>query len=224
MSNSRKTTPIDYARQFRLDGKVALVSGAARGLGAEIAAALTQLGARVLVTDVLVELGQETAARLAGAAFLRHDVTQEADWEEAVSLAIDRFGGLDILVNNAGIETTGWLTEMSVEAFRREMDVNVTGVFLGLTHGLRAMRPGGRAGRGGSIINMSSVAGLMGVPGMSAYGTSKGAVRLLTKVAGIESARLGYGVRVNSIHPAVVKTEMGSKVIRDYVALGLAAD
>src|SRR5262245_16552675 len=187
MANSDKTTPIEYSKQFRLDGKVALVSGAARGLGAETAAALNQLGARVLLTDVLAEQGQQTAARLAGAAFLRQDVTQEADWEEAVSVAIDRFGGLDILVNNAGIETTELLTETSVEAFRRDLEVNVMGVFLGLKHAFRAMRPGGRAGRGGSIINLSSVAGLIGVVGMSAYAASKGAVRLLTKVAGIES-------------------------------------
>ncbi len=224
MTSSEQNAVLDYGKQFRLDGKVALVTGAARGLGAEIAAALAQLGARVLLTDILAEQGQEKAASLDGAAFARHDVTQEADWEEAISEAVNRFGGLDVLVNNAGVETTQLLIETSVEAFRRELEVNVVGVFLGLKHGLRAMRPGGRAGRGGSVVNLSSVAGLVGVLGQSAYGASKGAVRLLTKAAGIESARLGYGVRVNSVHPALVKTDMGAKVIRDYVGLGLAPD
>ncbi|MDH0893246.1 MULTISPECIES: glucose 1-dehydrogenase [unclassified Pseudomonas] len=218
-----------YLEQMRLDGKVALVSGAARGLGAEIAEALLQAGASVMLSDVLVELGEQTASRLAAAhggraAFLRHDVTREADWIAAVDGTVDRFGGLDILVNNAGIETAALLAECELEDFQRTMAINVDGVFLGIKHALRAMRPGGASGRGGSIVNLSSVAGLVGTPGLGAYCASKGAVRLLTKAAAIEAARLSYGVRINSLHPAIIKTDMGINVVSNMVRVGLAPD
>ncbi len=214
----------DYTALQRLDGKVALVTGAARGLGAEISTALTSLGASVLLTDVLVEAGEKTAAALPGAAFARHDVTREPDWEAAIATAIDRLGGLDILVNNAGIETVEVVTETRLEDFQRTLDINVSGVFLGMKHAIRAMQPGGAAGRGGSIVNLSSVAGLVGVMGQVAYCASKGAVRLMTKSVGVESARLGYGVRVNSIHPGLIKTDMGDAVITEFTRLGFAAD
>lgn len=218
-----------YLEQIRLDGKVALVSGAARGLGAEVTEALLQAGASVMLTDVLVDLGTETAARLAEvhggrAAFQRHDVTREADWVAAVEATVARFGGLDILVNNAGIETAALVTECELADFQRTMAINVDGVFLGIKHALRAMRPGGASGRGGSIINLSSVAGLIGMPSLTAYCTSKGAVRLLTKATAIESAKLGYGVRINSVHPAIIKTDMGANVVNNLVRVGLAPD
>ena len=175
----------DYAQAFRIDGKVALVSGAARGLGAEIARALTAGGASVLITDVLDDDAQQTVSEINAAGgradFVHHDVTVEADWERAVAAAVDRFGSLDIVVNNAGIEKMQFVTECSVEEFRQILDVNVTGVFLGCKHAVRTMRPGGAAGKGGAIVNMSSVAGLVGVTGLGAYNASKGAVRLLTK-------------------------------------------
>ncbi|MDF3936440.1 glucose 1-dehydrogenase [Pseudomonas citronellolis] len=218
-----------YLEQLRLDGKVALVSGAARGLGSEVAEALLQAGASVMLSDLLDAEGAATARRLAEAhgeraAFVRHDVTREADWQTAIQTTLDRFGGLDILVNNAGIESAALVAECELEDFQRTMAINVDGVFLGVKHALRAMRPGGASGRGGSIINLSSVAGLVGMPSLTAYCTSKGAVRLLTKAAAIESARLGYGVRINSLHPAIIKTGLGANVVNNLVRVGLAPD
>jgi NAD(P)-dependent dehydrogenase (short-subunit alcohol dehydrogenase family) len=216
---------IDYTRNFRLDGKVALISGAARGIGAAIAEALAQSGAAVMITDVLEKEGRETAARISKAggkaAFQKHDVTQEAQWEAAVAATVKQFGKLDVLVNNAGIETAALLTQCTVEDFRRVMDVNVTGVFLGVKHAVRAMSA---AGKGGAIVNMSSVAGLIGTTAHIAYHSSKGAVRLMTKAAAIECAQLGTGIRVNSVHPAIVATDMGTKFIQDFVDLKLAPD
>lgn len=218
-----------YLERIRLDGKVALISGAARGLGAEVAEALLQAGACVMLTDVLDDLGLHTATRLAErhggrTAFKHQDVTCEAHWVAAVEATVERFGGIDILVNNAGIETAALVAECELEDFQRTMAINVDGVFLGVKHALRAMRPGGASGRGGSIINLSSVAGLIGMPSLTAYCTSKGAVRLLTKAAAVESAKLGYGVRINSIHPAVIKTEMGVNVVNNLVKVGLLPD
>eukprot|EP01030_Chromulinospumella_sphaerica_P010165 gene10165-9973_t len=115
-------------------------------------------------------------------------------------------------------------TEASVEDFRLMHEINVTGVFLGIKHAARVMRPGAAAGKGGSIINLSSVAGLVGMPALGGYCSSKGAVRLMSKAAAVEFARLGYGVRVNSIHPAIIKTDMGVNVVRGFVAIGLAPD
>ena len=211
---------------YRVDGKVALVTGAGRmdGLGAAIAASLLAGGAKVLISDIS-EQGAEVASRLgASAKFVRQDVTLEADWERAVAHALEQFGGLDIVVNNAGIEVAGFFADMRVEDFRRQMDVNTTSVFLGTKHAIRAMRPGGGAGRGGSIVNLSSVGGLKGAAGLGAYCASKGAVRLMTKSAAIECARLNYGIRVNSIHPGLIKTGMGNQTLKDYVKLGLLPD
>lgn len=218
---------MDYTNVSRLDGKVALVTGGARGLGAEIANALMQVGASVMITDVLDAVGNETKAALATKApgrveFMRHDVTQEADWRAVVRATVDRFDGLDVLVNNAGIETAALFADCELADFQRTMAINVDGVFLGIKHAIRSMRPGGPAGKGGSIVNLSSVAGLLGVPALGAYCASKGAVRLLSKAAAIECARLGYDIRVNSIHPGIVKTDMGANVVRNFSRLGLA--
>jgi NAD(P)-dependent dehydrogenase (short-subunit alcohol dehydrogenase family) len=220
---------MDYTLASRLDGKVALVTGGARGLGAEIAAALLQLGACVMITDVLDDVGRRTQSELVAlhsgcVEFMHHDVTREADWVTAVAEAVRRFGGLDVLVNNAGIETAAFLADCELAEFQRTMAVNVDGVFLGIKHAIRAMRPGAAAGKGGSIVNLSSVAGLIGQPTLGAYCASKGAVRLLTKAAAVECARLGYGIRVNSVHPGVVKTEMGTNVVRNFAKLGLVPD
>lgn len=214
---------IDYGKAFRLDGKVAMVTGAARGIGAEIAGALAQMGAAVLVTDLLEAEGKATVERIrkAGgkAEFQRHDVTDEAQWEAATAAVSRHFGGYDILVNNAGIETAALLANCEAADFRRVMDINVTGVFLGLKHAIRAMN-----GKGGSIVNMSSVAGLIGTPAHAAYHASKGGVRLLTKAAGVEFAALKSNVRVNSVHPAIVNTQMGDHFVQGFVDLGLAPD
>ncbi|MGQ3058287.1 MAG: glucose 1-dehydrogenase [Nevskia sp.] len=218
----------DYGKAFRVDGKVALISGGARGLGAEMAMALAQQGATILVTDILAKEGKATvkAIKAAGgtAEFLTLDVVDEAQWQKTIASCIKRFGGLDILVNNAGIERTALVTECTVEEFRRIQDINVTGVFLGCKHAVRAMRPGGKSGRGGSIINLSSVAGLVGVTGLAAYNASKGAVRLLTKSVALECAQLKTGIRVNSIHPGVVWTDMGRDLLTHFAAAGLGPD
>lgn len=213
---------------FRLDGEIALVTGAARGIGAAVARALAEAGAAVMVTDVSEDAGKATAAAIAAAGgragFVRHDVTDEAEWRAAVARTVEAFGGLTCVVNNAGIETASLIADCDLADFRRVMAVNVDGVFLGVREAVRAMRPGGAAGRGGSIINLSSVAGLIGTPAHIAYHTSKGAVRLMTKAAAIECAALKYGIRVNSVHPAIVQTDMGESFVKDFVDLGLSPD
>lgn len=218
----------DLYERFSLSGKVALVTGGARGLGAETAVTLARAGAKVVISDVLEELAEATATeirKLGGKAIaLRHDVTCESDWQSAVASTVETFGGLDILVNNAGIEKVALFTESSLEEFQQMQAINVTGVFLGIKHVARAMRPEGAAGKGGVIINLSSVAGLVGLPGLGGYCTSKGAVRLMTKAAAIEFAALGYGIRVNSLHPAIIKTELGANVVNGMVSIGLAED
>ena len=219
---------MDSSKAFRLDGKVALISGAARGIGAAVAEALAGAGAAVMITDVLDDVGRKTVEKIrkAGgkAEFHKHDVTVEAQWEAAVAATVKQLGGLDVLVNNAGIETAALLTQCTLEDFKRVQDVNVNGVFLGVKHAVRAMAPGGAAGKGGSIVNLSSVAGLIGTTGHISYHASKGAVRLLSKAAAVECAQLGTGIRVNSIHPAIVQTEMGTNFIKHAVDLGLAPD
>lgn len=217
-----------HPNSFRLDGKTALVSGAARGIGAAIAEALAASGASVMVTDILDELGQATVQRIrkAGgqAAFFHHDVTDEAQWQAAIASAEKIFGGLDVLVNNAGIETASLLVQCTQEDFGRVMNVNVNGVFLGIKHAVRAMSPGGTSGQGGSIINMSSVAGMIGTTGHIAYHASKGAVRSLSKAAAVECAQLGTGIRVNSVHPAIVGTDMGDNFMKHLADMQLAPD
>lgn len=206
----------------RLAGKVALVSGAARGIGAACARTLAAAGAAVLVTDVLDEAGEKTAESLrqagARAAYQHLDVTDEAQWKAAVAAAVEQFGSLSILVNNAGIENTALITDCKLEDFRKVMDINVIGVFLGHKHALRVMKPGS------AIVNLSSVAGIIGTAAHIAYHTSKGAVRLMTKAAAVECAQLGTGVRVNSVHPGVVTTEMGTQFVQDFVDVKLAPD
>ncbi|WP_287364491.1 SDR family oxidoreductase [Thauera sp.] len=203
--------------------KVVLVTGAARGLGAAIAGNLVEAGARVVLTDIDEAAGSATAGAM-GAAFFRHDVTSEADWERVIESVVETTGGLDVVVNNAGIETAALLVDCELRDFQRVMAVNADGCFLGTKWALRVMRPGGASGRGGVVVNLSSVAGLVGVVGLGSYCAAKGAVRLLTKSAALESARLGYGVRVNSIHPAIIKTDMGAAVVRSMTELGLAPD
>jgi len=211
-----------------LSEKVALVTGAAGGIGAAIAERLAASGVSVVVTDVQDALGQETAARIgkAGgkATFIRLDVAVEAQWEAAIATATATYGGFDILVNNAAIEQTVFLADVDFDDMQRLLTINIGGTVLGLKHAIRAMRPGGAAGRGGSIINLSSVAGLIGTPGLGVYSASKGGVRLLTKAAAVECGVLGYKIRVNSIHPGFVETPMGDKLMNDFVGLGVFPD
>ena len=189
----------------RLDSKVALISGAARGMGATEAMMFAQEGARVAIGDVLDELGSEVARKISeagGEATYQHlDVTQNADWQRAVDTAVSIYGKLDILVNNAGIVRRFSLEDTTVELWDEVMAVNVKGVFLGTKCAIPAMR----RSRGGSIVNISSTAGLVGV-GQPAYIASKGAVRLFTKATAIQYAK--ENIRCNSVHPGDVDTFM----------------
>jgi NAD(P)-dependent dehydrogenase (short-subunit alcohol dehydrogenase family) len=198
----------------RIDGKVALVTGAASGIGAACAQALAREGAGVALGDVQEAKGAALAEKIGAgggkAVFLRHDVTSEEDWIEIVAEVERAFGRLDILVNNAGIAIgAASITAMSLADWRRQQAVNVEGVFLGLKHALPAMR---RAGNGGSIVNMSSVAGLKGSPTLAAYSATKGAVRLLTKSVALECAAAKDGVRVNSVHPGIIETPIWESI------------
>lgn len=189
-----------------LEGRVALVTGGARGLGAAAARALAGAGAMVIVSDV--GDGEATATSIGGA-YIRHDVTSEADWVAAIAFTKDKFGGLDILVNNAGVFWVRPISMTTLDDFRRMQAVNVDGVFLGIKHAIPAIAE--RAHRwdgGGSIINISSVAGLVGSANTLAYNASKGAVRLMTKGAAMECADLKLKIRVNSIHPGIIDTPM----------------
>jgi 3alpha(or 20beta)-hydroxysteroid dehydrogenase len=211
---------------FSLAGRKALVTGAARGIGAGIAKALADAGAAVMVSDVMADLGRDTAQTLgAGGATVRFtplDVTSDAGWEAAVAATVAELGGFDILVNNAGIEITSLVTEVNADDLRRMFDVNVVGTMLGMKHALRAMRPGGAAGQGGSVLNIASVAATIAFPAIAGYSASKSAVDRATRIAAVESGKLGYGVRVNCLYPGLVPTDMGMKLAADIVAAGLA--
>jgi 3alpha(or 20beta)-hydroxysteroid dehydrogenase len=186
-----------------LEGKVALISGAARGMGAEEARLFVLEGAKVVLGDILDEEGAKTAAEIGeSAAYVHLDVTNEADWLAAVAKAEQAFGKLDILVNNAGILRFGLLEHTPLEEFESVVKVNQTGTFLGMKSVVAAMR---RAG-GGSIVNISSLAGIQGVGGAFSYTASKFAVRGMTKVAAIEFGPVG--IRVNSVHPGGIETPM----------------
>ena len=208
----------------RLDGKIALVTGGARGIGADMARAFAAAGASVMITDILATLGAATAGeiRKAGgrASFLEHDVRDEQAWQSVIDATVRDFGGLTTLVNNAGIEETGPLAEFDVDAFRRLFDINVTGLFLGMKHAMRAMRPGGVAGQGGSILNLSSLAALRAEPCFGAYGATKSAVERLTKVGAVEAGKLGWNIRVNCLYPGIIETAMQDKLQNDMVKLG----
>ena len=192
---------------MRLENKVALISGGARGMGAVEAALFAQEGTRVVIGDVLDAEGRRTEAAInetgAQCRFVHLDVTSEDDWRNAVATAVAQFGKLDILVNNAGISTRGGIEDLTAEQWERTMDINVKGVFLGTREVIPALREAG----GGSIINISSGAGIAPAPGTSgAYAASKGAVRLFTKSTAIQYA--GEGIRCNSVHPGPVQTPM----------------
>ena len=189
----------------RLEGRTALVTGAASGIGKATAKRLADEGAAVLVTDIQVEAGEATVAELraagARAAFIRHDVTSEADWQAAVARAVEEFGSLDILVNNAGMGDIKPIEDTTVEEWRRTIDIDQLGVFLGMKHAAEALKASGH----GSVINISSIFGTSGGFGTSpAYHAAKGAVRTLTKNIALHWAT--EGVRVNSIHPGFIAT------------------
>jgi len=196
----------------RLDGKTAILTGGARGQGAAEARALVAEGAAVVIGDVLDEEGRSLADELGdAAAYLHHDVAEEADWDAATTLARERFGGLDVLVNNAAIYRPVPLERESAEGFLRTVAVNQLGVLLGMRHAVGPMRERG----GGSIVNVSSISGIRAYAGSITYSASKWAVRGMSKVAARELAPLA--IRVNSLHPGLIDTPMLAENPRDVV-------
>jgi 3alpha(or 20beta)-hydroxysteroid dehydrogenase len=186
-----------------LDGKVAIITGAARGQGAAAAKLFVAEGARVVIGDVLDDLGKELADSLGAAAVYRHlDVSSEDDWANVVNEAVETWGGVDVLVNNAGILRFAALPEMPLEDYLRIVNVNQVGTFLGMRAVAKPMMAAGK----GSIVNISSIEGLAGMPYLTAYTSTKFAIRGMTKVAALE---LGpHGIRVNSVHPGMIETDM----------------
>ena len=205
-----------------LEGRVALVTGGARGIGAACATALAEAGAKVVIADI--GDGNATASSIGGA-YVKHDVTSEESWIGAVAFARKTFGGLDVLVNNAGIFFVRPIVATTLEEFRRMQQINVEGVFLGIKHAVPAIAERSQQWEGGgSIINVSSVAGLVGAPMLIAYNASKGAVRLMTKSAALECAQAGFRIRVNSVHPGIIDTAMMAQMTDLAVAGGETLD
>jgi 3alpha(or 20beta)-hydroxysteroid dehydrogenase len=192
----------------KLTGKVAIITGGARGIGAACATSLAQRGAVVLITDVLADVGAATAARLTAAghrvAFMTHDVTDAAGWDAVVRFAVAQFGRLDILVNNAGINVAKSIEEVTLQEFRRIIDVNLIGCFLGTQRAIALMKTSG----GGAIVNLASNSTKSVVPLTTVYSPTKAAVANLTKVTAVHCAVQRYNIRVNSVHPGPTDTDM----------------
>ena len=194
----------------RLAGRAALVSGGASGIGRATCVRLAAEGARVLVADIDEEGGADVAVGIGEQAFFHAlDVTEKSTWRAVTEGARSRFGRLDILVNSAGILAGGSVEDTTLADWRGMLDINVKGTFLGCQAAVAAMKQSG-----GAIVNLSSIAGIRGAPDLFAYDASKGAVRALTKEVAVYCASRGYGIRCNSVHPAVVRTPM----VRDYFA------
>jgi 3alpha(or 20beta)-hydroxysteroid dehydrogenase len=205
-----------------LNGRKALVTGGAQGLGEGMARALAAAGANVVVADLQDDLGTKAAESLGPEhGFVHLDITDDAGWDAAITQVVDLLGGLDIVVNNAGVEITSLLVDLDPAAVRKQLKVNLLGTALGIKHAFRAMRPGGAAGGGGVVINVASVAATIAFPGIGVYSATKAGVDRLTRVAAMESGKLGYGVRVNCIYPGLVPTAMGAGLANDCARLGL---
>ena len=197
----------------RLDGKVALISGGSKGQGEAEAKLFAREGAKVVLGDILDEEGRMVEAQInetgGDAKYVHLDVTSEDDWKAAVREAVDAYGKLDILVNNAGISLRKGVEDTSGDEWDRVQEVNSKGVFLGTRAAIPAMREAG----GGSIVNISSIAGLLGWPTSTAYSASKGAVRLLTKSTAVQYGP--EGIRCNSVHPGIIETDMTEDMLSD---------
>jgi NAD(P)-dependent dehydrogenase (short-subunit alcohol dehydrogenase family) len=204
----------------RVEGKISIVTGGASGIGRGCAERLAEEGAFVVVTDIQESLGQETVSgivkRGGEAEFIYHDVTDEAAWQHVVEYVGAKHGGLNVLVNNAGIGIGGSIVEMLLSEWQRQQAINLDGVFLGVKHCIPLMRESG----GGSIINMSSVAGLKGSANLAAYNATKGGVRLFTKGVALECAQQRWPIRVNSVHPGVIDTPIWTKVNPEFLNEG----
>lgn len=191
----------------RVKGKTALVTGAGLGLGRAAALMLAREGARVIVTDIKEAEGAAVADEIVAgggeAMFMVHDVANSEVWRKVIASAVSRFGGLDILVNNAGVALAASVEDTTDEQWRWLMSINLDAVFYGTRQAIEVMKA-----KGGSIINLSSIEGLIGDPNLAAYNASKGGVRIFTKSAALHCAKAGYKIRVNSIHPGYIWTPM----------------
>ena len=204
----------------RLDNKIAFITGAAKGIGAETAILLSQAGALVFVADILKEEGYGVVKRIkksgGNAHFIELDVTKELQWLAAMKFVKSKTGRLDIMVNNAGVELVKPIEELTLKEWNWISSINLSGVFLGTKYASLFMRKKvDGISQGGSIINLSSTAGLVGTAFQSAYNMTKGGVRLFSKSAALEFAALNYNIRVNSVHPSLVKTTLGERVIQE---------
>ncbi|WP_238071718.1 glucose 1-dehydrogenase [Rhodococcus zopfii] len=192
----------------RVEGKIALITGGAKGIGEATARLLLSEGAQVVLTDIDASAGASTAVGLDSAGkrvwFLKHDVADEQSWIDVVDRTVEIYGRLDILVNNAGVASTSNVEEETLERWRWLQAINLDGVFLGTKAAISAMKSTG----GGSIINLSSIEGIIGDPSLPAYNASKGGVRIFTKSSALHCANAGYGIRVNSVHPGYIWTPM----------------
>ena len=202
----------------RVANKIAIVTGAALGLGAASARMLAREGATVVLTDLKNHEGEAVAAAITAdggrALFLHHDVGSEEDWKAVIQQTVAQFGRLDVLVNNAGVGVGAPPEEQSLEQWRWLMRINLDGVFLGTKHAILAMKK--HPPKGGSIINLSSIEGLVGDPNLGAYNASKGGVRLYTKSVALYCAKSGLNIRVNSIHPGYIWTPMVESYLREH--------
>ena len=205
----------------RLTNRVALVSGGASGIGKASAVRLAEEGAKVVVADIDAELGQQTVGAIQDnsgtATFMRLDVTNESQWQECVAATVDVYGGLNILVNNAGIAVGGSILTMTLEDWQRQQAINLDGVFLGVKYAIPAMIESGN----GSVINISSVAGIKGSANLAAYNATKGGVRLFTKGVARECSASRWPVRVNSVHPGVIETPIWDKMNPELLEAGM---
>ena len=205
----------------RLANRVALVSGGASGIGKASAVRLAEEGAKVVVADIDAELGQQTVDAIQDnsgtATFMRLDVTNESQWRECVAATVDVYGGLNILVNNAGIAVGGSILTMTLEDWQRQQAINLDGVFLGVKYAIPAMIESGN----GSVINISSVAGIKGSANLAAYNATKGGVRLFTKGVARECSANRWPVRVNSVHPGVIETPIWDKMNPELLEAGM---
>jgi 3(or 17)beta-hydroxysteroid dehydrogenase len=198
----------------RVQDKIAVITGAASGLGEATARMLAREGAKIVVADIDEGQGNSVAQAIGTeAVFLRLDVTLESDWEALFAATVEKFGRLDILVNCAGISRIGPPEDETLERWRALMAVNLDGVFLGTKHAIRTMKR--NKPQGGSIVNLSSVEGLVGNPTLGSYNASKGGVRLYTKSVALYCAKSRLGIRVNSVHPAFIWTPMVENQMRD---------
>lgn len=203
----------------RLDNKLAFITGAASGIGASTAELFAEQGATVVLADINESAGNALAEQIRQSGGRAHfhtlDVSDEENWVTVIDAVTSELGALDVLVNSAGIECVGMIDDLSLADWHRVSRINIDGVFLGTKYGMRAMT------NGGSIINICSVAGLIGTAGASAYNMSKGGVLLFSKSAAIECGRLGNGIRVNTVHPGVIETPMLTDSLPDFLAVGL---